>query len=326
MQPRLPRHQYREVIVAGRHRGFTRMTLTAAILFSAAVVIYGQEKPSSDIPELLKPVPIPQQLPVKQGHIDVAGARLWYWDTGGDGPPVVLLHPATGSGLVWEYQQPVFAKAGYRVIGYSRKNYVRSKITDPENVESDVEDLFRLVQALRLDKFHAVGLAAGGGIVMEYSIAHPKTLLTMTIACSLGRVNDNAYRRASSALRPPSFYNLSAELRELGPCYRAANPNGVSRWVALAKQARLDKRFLSGPRRQLDVTWSKLAATKIPTLFLGGDADLYTPPPMLKYLHDHLPGSEMVIIHGCGHSAYWEQPEAFNFKVMNFLKRHAPKS
>ena len=282
-----------------------------------------QERPPSAIPEFPAPIPVPEQVPAKQGYVDVAGARLWYWDTGGDGPPVVLVHPATGSGLIWEYQQPVFAKAGYRVIGYSRKNYAHSTITAPEELRSDVDDLHDLVQSLQLAGFHAVGSAAGGGIVMEYSVSYPHSLLSMTIACSLGRVNDDAYHKASAAIRPAGFYALPAEFRELGPCYRAANPAGVLRWVKLANQARPHRPFLSGPRGRTEVTWAALRAEKTPTLLLGGDADLYTPPPLLKYFHENMPGSELMIIHGCGHSAYWEQPEIFNRRVIDFLRKHA---
>src|SRR6187455_2749723 len=36
------------------------------------------------------------------------GARLYYWDTGGLGPPIVLVHAATGSAYVWGYQQRAF--------------------------------------------------------------------------------------------------------------------------------------------------------------------------------------------------------------------------
>ena len=63
----------------------------------------------------------------------VPGTRLGYWDTGGAGEPIVLLHPASGSALIWLYQQPVFAKAGYRVIAYSRRNYYNSDLAPADN-------------------------------------------------------------------------------------------------------------------------------------------------------------------------------------------------
>ncbi len=52
-----------------------------------------QEETTTAISELLTPVPLPKQVLAKQGHVKVAGARLWYWNTGGDGMPVVLVHP-----------------------------------------------------------------------------------------------------------------------------------------------------------------------------------------------------------------------------------------
>jgi len=74
----------------------------------------------------MRPIPIPVQVPAKDGMAQIPDTRLWYWDTGGQGVPIVLLHPATGSALIWGYQQPVLAKAGYRVIAYSRRGYYNS--------------------------------------------------------------------------------------------------------------------------------------------------------------------------------------------------------
>lgn len=283
------------------------------------MVMTMQAEETTKIPELLTPMPLSEQVAAKEGWVQVAGARLWYWDTQGDGPAVVLVHPATGSGLIWGYQQPAFAQAGYRVIGYSRKYHAKSEVTAEDEIKSDVDDLHRLVQALELGKFHALGSAAGGGIVMRYAVKYPQSLRSMTIACSLGSVQDKKYRQACAALRTSSFYNLPPEFRELGPCYRAANPRGVRRWVELERSSRSGRARRPSPADSTVVTWDALAATKIPTLLVGGDADLYLPPPLLSYCHDRLPKSEMVVVNGAGHSAYWEQPAIFNRAVLKFL-------
>ena len=78
----------------------------------------------------------PAQAPVAEGRLDVGGACTWYWDTGGDGEAVVLVHPYSGSALNWGYQQPALAAAGYRVIGYSRRGHFGSDAgtgNDPGN-------------------------------------------------------------------------------------------------------------------------------------------------------------------------------------------------
>ena len=54
----------------------------ASVLLSGSLNGVAQETVPPELAELSKPVPIPKQVPAKQGHVEVAGARLWYWDTG----------------------------------------------------------------------------------------------------------------------------------------------------------------------------------------------------------------------------------------------------
>ena len=49
----------------------------------------------------MRAIPIPAQVPAKDGVAQLPDTRLWYWDTGGQGVPIVFLHPATGSALIW---------------------------------------------------------------------------------------------------------------------------------------------------------------------------------------------------------------------------------
>jgi hypothetical protein len=119
-----------------------------------------QSKPTMQLDDPMAPVPIPEQVSAKEGIAELPGTRLWHWDTGGNGEPVVFLHPATGSALIWLYQQPTFAKAGYRVIAYSRRNHYNSDLAPDDNPGTGSEDLHNLIEFLGLEKFHAVSSAA----------------------------------------------------------------------------------------------------------------------------------------------------------------------
>ncbi len=88
--------------------------------------------------------PIPEQVPAAEGFAAVPGARLWYWDTGGQGEPLVLCHPASQSSQIWLYQQPAFAEAGYRVIAYPRRGYYKSDRGPEEDPGTLVGDLAAL--------------------------------------------------------------------------------------------------------------------------------------------------------------------------------------
>jgi pimeloyl-ACP methyl ester carboxylesterase len=70
------------------------------------------------------------------------------------------------------------------------------------------------------------------------------------------------------------------------------------------------------------ITFAALETIAVPTLLLTGDADLYTPPSVLRLVAARFPNAESVVIPECGHSAFWEQPEAFNTAVLDFLAKH----
>jgi pimeloyl-ACP methyl ester carboxylesterase len=57
-------------------------------------------------------------------------------------------------------------------------------------------------------------------------------------------------------------------------------------------------------------------------LLITGDADLYTPPPVLELFQDRIRNSKSTVIPRCGHSAYWEQPELFNRAVLEFIRQY----
>ena len=55
---------------------------------------------------------------------------------------------------------------------------------------------------------------------------------------------------------------------------------------------------------------------------MTGDADMFTPPSVLRLIARHVQGSELVIVPECGHSIYWERPDLFNRTVLDFIGRH----
>lgn len=269
--------------------------------------------------DLPQPAP-PEQRHATQGYVNVPGARLYYWDTEGDGRPLVLAHAGTGSAFAWEYQQPVFSSAGYRVIAFSRRGYRGTQITDRAIPHSELTDIDQLAGHLGLEKFHAVGTAAGGGIMLDYALSRPNRLLSLVVASAIGNIDDPAYRAMGAALYPEAFRRLPVEIQELGPSYRALNPQGVARWLELVSQAGSSLPEMP-PRTR--ARWEDLASLSMPVLWMTGDADMFIPPPLLARFHERTPGSELQIVEGSGHSIYWEQPDVFNSTILDFLQRRA---
>ena len=206
---------------------------------------------------------------------------------------------------MWEHQIPAFTAAGYRFLAYDRRAE-----------GSAVDDLEAFAEHLGLDRFHLVGTAAGGIVAVDYALSFPGRLRSLVVANSIVGVQDEDYIEMTRRLRPaPQFNAIPAEVRELGPAYRATNPGGTERWKSLAKHT-------SPQATRNRITFAALEGITTPTLLITGDADLYTPPPVLRLFAARFPNCESLVIAECGHSAFWEQPDQFNRAVLDFLSKH----
>ncbi|HTB19918.1 MAG TPA: alpha/beta hydrolase [Bryobacteraceae bacterium] len=277
------------------------------------------------LPILMLPAQTPasSEPAIREAFAPVPGARIFYRDSGGNGVPVILLHAATGSSRVWEYQIPVFVAAGYRVIAFDRRGWGRTTINSADSPPGTAaEDLLALLDQLGIDRAHVVGTAAGGFVALDFTLSYPQRVRSLVFANSIGGVEDADYVELGRRIRPPEFNALPPDFRELGPSYRAGNAAGTARWVELEKISRPPGPPAPAQPLRNRMTFALLESIKTPTLLLTGDADLYAPPPLLKLFAARIKGSEISVIPEAGHSTYWEQPEQFNRVVLKFLGRH----
>ena len=264
--------------------------------------------------------PIPEQVLATESFAEIPGAKLGYWDTGGSGEPILMPHPASGSALIWLYQQPVFAKAGYRVIAYSRRNYYNSDSAPADNPGTGSGDLQEFANLLGLEKFHVVSSAAGGSIAADFALSHPERLLSLTVSSNNLAATQGYIADAASRMKLEAWDELPRWYRELGPSYRAINPAGVAKWTEINEISETGR----GARQKLVnvVTPEKLETLRVPTLLMTGSADMFTPPSVQRLIARHIPDNELLVAPECGHSIYWERPDLFNRSVLGFIARH----
>ena len=279
----------------------------AVALVLAAVGSGGIEKATAQA--VMAPVAVPAQVPAKEAWAQLSDTKLYYWDTGGDGQPIILLHPNSGSALIWGYQQPAFAKAGYRVIAYSRRGFYGSAPIVEGKAGNAADDLRELIDLLGIKKFHAVAAASGGSTAADFAALHPDRLLSLTVSSNTFGIRSGSIARAAASIRLKNWEDIPSEFQELGPSYRAANPEGVKQWMELEHKA-----FVGSVRGQgrREMTEAKLEQLKVPVLLIAGAADLTAPPSIARMLQAKIPNSELVVAPEAGHSVYWERPDVFN--------------
>ena len=298
----------------------TLVTASAVVSNVQATIIKSGDKGGAQESNYL---PSPKQVPVTEGVLPLSGgAGLYYWDTGGNGPTILLSHPGRGSALTWPYQQPVFSAAGFRVIAYSRRGCFASPAGSANDTGNYADDINALMEHLHVDKFHILGLAAGGFSVTDFAVSYPNKLLSMVIACSLFGMWDKDIDERLDFILPKAFGDLPPEFKELGPSYRWAHPEGVKEWLVMERKSKGDG-IRHGQKAKSTITWDKIRANNIPTFFIAGGADLYQPPSMMRAAAREVPNSQTLVISEAGHAAQWEQPALFNQAVIEFFRKNS---
>ncbi|SRR6266508_3630911 len=254
--------------------------------------------------------------------VDIPGARIWYQDSGGHGTPVVFVHPAAASSECWVNQVPALTAAGFRCVTYDLRGWHRSKpLPDAPDPGCLSDDLEALVQGLGLGRFVLVAAAYGGFGAFDYALRFPDRLQALVVATSQGGIADPEYMAVLGRVVTPPVRALPIEIRELGPSYRAENPDGVERWLQIVHEAGGEKAGRQRPA--LTLTLSLLESLRVPSLLLAADADLLAPPALMRLMAARIPGCEFATVADAGHSAHWERPEAWNRIVLDFAKRRA---
>ena len=254
--------------------------------------------------------------------LSLPGVELWYEDTGRVGTPVILLHAASGTCEGWGYQLTAFTTAGYRCISYDRRTWGRSRTTDPEHQPGFAsDDLHAMIESLSLERVHLVGTAAGGIPAIDYALSHPERVRSLVVANTIGGVQDASYLEVQQRLRPAEIQDLPVELRELGPSYRGTNPEGAARWLEIELASRPEGAVPMQPLRE-PITYARLQTMRVPTLVISGEADLLSPPALMRMLAAHIPTSRFASLPEAGHAGFWERPEVWNGLVLEFIGRH----
>jgi pimeloyl-ACP methyl ester carboxylesterase len=250
-------------------------------------------------------------------YLDLDGAKLFYTDHGGEGPPLVLIHAAAGTSACWVNQVPVFSAAGYRVVTFDLRGFGQSAAEPGREKDSTIaEDLNALASALNLPKFFLVGTAYGGFGALEFAADHPDRLRGLVLSTSFGGLTDPEYAALRAVYVPADLASRPTVEKELGETYRKSDPEGVQRFLMMEH----DSYRGDGARQPLGrpMTLERVATIRIPTMVISADEDVYAPPPVMGAIADRIPGARFEIVNGAGHSAYWEQPEVWNGLILDF--------
>jgi pimeloyl-ACP methyl ester carboxylesterase len=227
------------------------------------------------------------------------------------GPPVVFLHHGLGSTQAWRRQVDAFTSAGYRLFIYDRWGYGRSEprpnLAVPD-FGDDLEDLATLLETFNLDPVILLGHSDGGSIALYYAVANPQrvaALVTVAAHIYLEPKMEPGIREIQRAFESDSRFRRGLA-RVHGEQYINTFRNWFDGWHNPAA--------LSWDMRPI------LSQIDCPVLVIQGCDDEHATPQHARHIAQHISGAQLWLVPGACHMLPQEIPDAFNHKVLDFLK------
>lgn len=300
----------------------------------------------SDLPRL-QPDEIWAPRPVQ--HTDVGGVDVAWIDTGApsnptEDIPVVLLHGLSSYMGFWEHQIDPLARER-RVLALDLPGFGASGRPDAPYTPPWYADVVsEWMMTIGVDRAVVVGHSMGGQIAMTLALEHPDQVDRLVLAAPAGIetfkagavrwmkdwwTEDRATHATEAQLRA-TFSTMVFNRQDDGTERLLEERVRMAGTPAFAGTSVAVSRAVAG---MLDYpVYDRLGLLKVPTLIVYGTDDRMIPNPVFtggrtaaiaRDGHRQIPGSQLVMLQGAGHTVMHDDPRGFNDAVTRFLRETA---
>ncbi|KAI7891854.1 Alpha/Beta hydrolase protein [Mucor mucedo] len=266
---------------------------------------------------------------MSEQYLQVDGANICY-EVEGTGPYIVFVPGGNGGHRLFKRIRDLLVKY-YTVVLYDRRGYFRSELTGPQdyskNVETNVEDLHKLMTHITDKTFILFGISASAPSILEYLIAYPETVSKVFIHEPLYFVKsfpetENVQNFHNSVYRILHKEDRNASLKLFGHKYfnaldyhilvRNQRNDKVNNWNHW-----LEHEFCEDPFINIDLDLVKTHDDKLVFLHGADSRDYFIYEPG-AFIAQSL-GKETLPCPG-GHIGYYTHSEAFAVDFINLLQ------
>ncbi len=286
--------------------------------------------------------------PVEFQNIDYAfptktiltNPSISFIDAGTGQKTIILIHGLASNAGFWRYTIPLLSKK-YRVIAVDLPGYGKSgKGAYSYSMTFYANQIKRLADELKLDKFILVGHSMGGQIGIMFALKYPERLEKLVLASPAGF--EEFGQGQGDWMRSVMTQSAIKKTTEEGVRKNLANNfyswNDKWEWM-VEERVRMIKandfnEFCYAVVRSVngmldEPTFDKIKNISVPTLVIYGKYDGLIPNPYLNpgFPADifqrgakQIPDSKIYEIDNCGHMLQIEKPGEFSNAVLNFVK------
>lgn len=244
-----------------------------------------------------------------------------------DAPAIILLHGSNADLHTW---QPWVEglKADYRVIRFDQPGHGLTGATAGGiyTIETYVETIDDVADALGLESFILGGNSMGGGHTLHYAMAHPDRVRAMILVDASGPPrmqsadDDEGGNIGFTLARTPVVNRIMKHITprslvEQSLSQSVSNKDVVTSaavdryWELLRYPGNREATIFRFGQDYTPLTPEQANSLAIPALVIWGEEDALIPLAAGEWLDEHLPDSELVALPGIGHLPMEEAPE-----------------
>lgn len=255
--------------------------------------------------------------------VSSAQAEVW-WDSVGDGSPIVLINGLSSPSAAWFRLVPLLAPH-HRVITLDNLGTGRTSAPSvPYTVPMLAEAAAAVIAAAGETQAHVLGISMGGLIAQQLTLEHPGLVSSLTLVATFaGRPHMNSDQGSPDTIARTVGLSPDERTRYLASlAYADTTPaERVDEDLALRAQHPTSD---EGYRNQLAgiAEWERLSdlpEITCPTLVLHGAQDRMVPEELGGQLAERIPNARWTVLQDCGHQLFTDQPEAGAHAVLDFL-------
>lgn len=241
---------------------------------------------------------------------------------------VTFVHGAGGSSSIWFKQVKSF-KENYNVLLIDLRGHGKSQevfkryFNDEYNFENIAKDIIQVLDHLKIQKSHFVGISLGTIIMRTLCDIAPERISSLIMGGAVTRLNVRSKFLVTIGNATKRFIPYMWLYKLFAWIIMPRRRNQESRILFAAQAKKLcQKEFI----RWFNLTYKLNPLlkyfnendTKLPTLYLMGDEDYMFLPQVMELVRKHTT-SQLTIIANSGHVCNVEQPELFNQYAMQFI-------
>jgi pimeloyl-ACP methyl ester carboxylesterase len=266
-----------------------------------------------------------------KGKILNTGGAYLYYEVGGKskGVPVVFVHGFTLDARMWEPQWKAFGKH-FRTIRYDVRGFGRSAQTSEPH--DPAADLLALLDHLKIERAHLVGLSMGANIALNFAVRYPQRVFKVVAAApNLDGFTDYtpelfaAFGQVFGAVAQSGWNETTQNLWLKVPLLQLQTPY-VSRQALVEQMVRSynGTQFINpaaAPQYGQPPTIERLGDLKAPTLVIVGERDEESIRRISNIIAQKAPNAQRLLLAEAGHLSNLDQPDRFNLAVLRFLEK-----